>query len=160
MAQAIFLRAANVGGHNVFRPKDFAAEHPELALTNIGHAGTFVSRRDDAELRSGLIAALPVAVPVAVVGQAAVKALVAEFPGVRAGAKAEVTVHLEPPKAALPLDWSVGDEVVLLADHGWCVVTDRIPGGRIDLGKAIAAAVGVPGTTRSWSVMEKVAAQG
>lgn len=156
MAQAIFLRAANVGGNNVFRPKQFALDHPELELTNIGHAGTFVSRRDDG-LRQDLIAALPLAVPMAVVEQALVRSLVADVPPVRPGAKAEVTVHLEPRQASMPADWSVGEEVVMLADHGWCVVTDRIPGGRLDLGNAIAGAAGVPGTTRSWGVMEKVA---
>ncbi len=158
MAQAIFLRAANVGGNNVFRPKQFALDHPALELTNIGHAGTFVSRRDDAGLLDELLAALPVVVPVARVPQAQVQALIARPPAIGTGTKAEVTIHLEPPTAHIGSDWSLGDgELRLVADHGWCIVTERVPGGRLNPDKELHKVLGVPGTTRSWGVMEKVA---
>ncbi|MGE5176005.1 MAG: DUF1697 domain-containing protein, partial [Hyphomicrobiales bacterium] len=42
MALTVFLRGANVGGRNVFRPAEVAAKLPRLRVTSIGAAGTFV----------------------------------------------------------------------------------------------------------------------
>jgi hypothetical protein len=44
MAHAVFLRAANVGGANVFRPAQLAVTLKKLDVVNIGAAGTFVVR--------------------------------------------------------------------------------------------------------------------
>ncbi len=44
MAHVVFLRAANVGGNNVFRPAQVAARLKHLDVVNIGAAGTFVVR--------------------------------------------------------------------------------------------------------------------
>src|SRR5579862_7361741 len=44
MAHAVFLRAANVGGANIFRPAQVAAAMRRLDVVNIGAAGTFVVR--------------------------------------------------------------------------------------------------------------------
>jgi uncharacterized protein (DUF1697 family) len=44
MASVVFLRAANVGGNNVFRPAQVAAKLEHLGVVNIGAAGTFVVR--------------------------------------------------------------------------------------------------------------------
>ena len=44
MAHVVFLRAANVGGKNVFRPAQLAASLKHLDVVNIGAAGTFVVR--------------------------------------------------------------------------------------------------------------------
>ncbi len=159
-AQAVFLRAANVGGNNVFKPKAFCQEHPELALTNIGAAGTFVSRAPlgAGPLEAALGAALPVAVEMAIVPLPAVQALVDAGPWpCPGGAKQEVTVLLGPRPAGAALNWQDEGDIELAADLSWAVVTNRHPGGRLTPYKLVEKATGVPGTTRSWGVMEKVA---
>ncbi len=159
MASAIFLRAANVGGNNVFSPKEFVAQHPELQLTNIGHAGTFVSKSDAPDLAAAVAAALSIGLPMAIVDQAEVQDLVKTPPEVPEGAKAEVTVFLEDGDAPSQQAWpEAGEwEIRLQAATPWCAVTLRQPGGRLSPYKVLEAATGRPGTTRSWGVMEKVA---
>ncbi len=155
---AVFLRAANVGGNNVFRPKDFCQAHPELALTNIGAAGTFVSRAplDAARLEDALRAALPVKVAMAIVPHEQILQLVNAGPWpCPSGAKQEVTVLLGP-RLRDELDWPDEPEIVLASDHGWCIVTNRMPGGKLTPYKVVEAASGVAGTTRSWGIMERV----
>src|SRR6266508_916402 len=44
MAHVVFLRAANVGGRNVFRPARLAANLAHLDIVDVGAAGTFVVR--------------------------------------------------------------------------------------------------------------------
>jgi uncharacterized protein (DUF1697 family) len=44
MAHVVFLRAANVGGNNVFRPSQLVRALSHLDVVNIGAAGTFVVR--------------------------------------------------------------------------------------------------------------------
>jgi len=45
VAQVVFLRGVNVGGHKTFRPAALAKELKHLDVVNIGAAGTFVIRR-------------------------------------------------------------------------------------------------------------------
>jgi hypothetical protein len=61
MASAVFLRAANVGGNNVFRPAQVAAKLKHLDVVNVGAAGTFVvrSRASAAEIREELRRQIP-----------------------------------------------------------------------------------------------------
>jgi uncharacterized protein (DUF1697 family) len=42
MASVVFFRAANVGGHQVFKPSALAKELADLKVVNVGAAGTFV----------------------------------------------------------------------------------------------------------------------
>src|SRR5712692_8735360 len=44
MPHVVFLRAANVGGKNVFRPAQLAAALAHLDVVNVGAAGTFYVR--------------------------------------------------------------------------------------------------------------------
>jgi uncharacterized protein (DUF1697 family) len=44
MASVVFFRAANVGGHQTFKPSALAKELADLGAVNIGAAGTFVVR--------------------------------------------------------------------------------------------------------------------
>ena len=44
MASVVFLRAANVGGHQTFHPKTLANDLAAFRVVNIGAAGTFVVR--------------------------------------------------------------------------------------------------------------------
>lgn len=45
MAQVVFLRGVNVGGHKTFQPSLLAKELAEFDVVNIGAAGTFVVRK-------------------------------------------------------------------------------------------------------------------
>src|SRR5260221_9166723 len=44
MSLVVFLRAANVGGHQTFRPSVLAKQMAKFNVTNIGAAGTLVVR--------------------------------------------------------------------------------------------------------------------
>ncbi len=162
MAHAVFLRAANVGGNNVFKPKEFAAAHPELALKNIGAAGTFASHASlgPSELQVALEEALPVAVDMVVLPQSQIQELVSTSYEAREGAKVEVTVALAPRQpGGLPDSWpDVNAPILILEDLGWCFVTDRIPGGKFDAHPSIRKQFGMQWTTRSWGIMQKIAA--
>ena len=61
MAHVVFLRAANVGGKNVFRPARLAAELSHLDVVNVGAAGTFVVRgkASAAAIRREIVERLP-----------------------------------------------------------------------------------------------------
>ena len=49
MSLVVFLRAANVGGHQVFRPSELTKKLAALDPVNIGAAGTFVIRKNVSE---------------------------------------------------------------------------------------------------------------
>jgi len=61
MAQVIFLRGVNVGGHRTFRPSMLATQLKEYGVVNIGAAGTFVALKpvSQTRLRSALLERLP-----------------------------------------------------------------------------------------------------
>jgi uncharacterized protein (DUF1697 family) len=61
MAHVVFLRAANVGGKNVFRPAQLAATLEHLDVINVGAAGTFVvrARTSAAVVRREILSQLP-----------------------------------------------------------------------------------------------------
>lgn len=60
MSNVVFLRAANVGGKNVFRPAQVAAALKHLDVVNVGAAGTFLVRGNvsTAEIRREILAHL------------------------------------------------------------------------------------------------------
>jgi uncharacterized protein (DUF1697 family) len=61
VAQVVFLRGVNVGGHRTFRPTLLAEQLEHLDVVNIGAAGTFVVRKPitQARLRAELARRLP-----------------------------------------------------------------------------------------------------
>jgi uncharacterized protein (DUF1697 family) len=61
VAQVVFLRGVNVGGHRTFRPTMLAEQLEHLDVVNIGAAGTFVVRATitQARLRAELARRLP-----------------------------------------------------------------------------------------------------
>src|SRR2546425_569361 len=60
MAQVVFLRGVNVGGHRTFRPAALAKELADLDVLNVGAAGAFVVRQRiaAAALKARLLTAL------------------------------------------------------------------------------------------------------
>jgi uncharacterized protein (DUF1697 family) len=77
MAQVVFLRGVNVGGHRVFRPSLLPAQLPQLGLVNIGAAGTFVVRQriSQAALRRALAGRLPFDAEIVICSAAQVRGL-------------------------------------------------------------------------------------
>src|SRR5262249_18356735 len=61
MTYVVFLRGANVGGKNVFRPTLLVKKLAHLGIQNLGAAGTFVFRGPASQerIRRELTAALP-----------------------------------------------------------------------------------------------------
>jgi len=61
MAQVVFLRGVNVGGHKTFQPSVLAKQMEEYGVVNVGAAGTFVVHKpiSQAKLRAELLRRLP-----------------------------------------------------------------------------------------------------
>jgi hypothetical protein len=100
-------------------------------------------------------------VPVAIVDVAAIQALVARDVAAE-DANVEVTIFLAAAAARVAGQWPASGawELRVVADYGWCAVTPRHSRGKLDVMKLVALVAGVPGTTRSWGIMEKSGARG
>lgn len=61
MAQVVFIKGVNVGGHRRFRPSDLVGALKSLDIVSIGAAGTFVVRKriSRSELRQQIAHRLP-----------------------------------------------------------------------------------------------------
>ncbi len=170
MAHVVFLRAANVGGRNVFRPARLARDLEDLDVVNVGAAGTFVVRRkaSAARIRREIVDRLPFEPSLAVVPAREVVALVrgAPFAEVRFSKDRRGWVAVldrKPPRSPeLPL-FEPGKK-------GWSVRFDRIdgrfalglwqrrPGGFVFPNQVVEEGLGVAATTRWWETIERVAA--
>jgi uncharacterized protein (DUF1697 family) len=170
MPHVVFLRAANVGGKNVFRPARLAADLAHLEVVNVGSAGTFLVRGKATAAAIGreILARLPFEPTIAVVPAREVLALVRSAPFGRVAFSRDlrrwVAVLAARPKArpALPLEVPAG--------KSWCVRLDRIDGafalglwrrrprGFVFPNQVVEDALGVPGTTRWWETFERIAA--
>jgi uncharacterized protein (DUF1697 family) len=169
-AHVVFLRAANVGGKNVFRPARLAAELTHMDMVNVGAAGTFVVRgkASPAAIRREILARLPFAPEIAVRPAAEIVALVKSDPfrGARLSKdlRGWVAVLGRRPRALpdLPLAkpagkaWSVRFERL---DGAFALgLWQRRPGGFVFPNQVVEGALGVPATTRWWETLERVAA--
>lgn len=170
MAHVVFLRGANVGGKNVFRPAQFAASLAHLGAVNIGAAGTFVVREktSSALLRRELVERLPFECHIAIRPAKEILELVrAEpFAGVTFSRdlRGWVAVLGAKPKArpVLPLTfpnakaWSVRIDRV---DGAFALgVSQRRPGGSVYPSDSVESAFGVPATTRWWETFGRIVA--
>jgi uncharacterized protein (DUF1697 family) len=168
MAHVVFLRAANVGGKNVFRPAQLAASLAHLGAVNVGAAGTFVIRAktSSAAIRRALVERLPFECHIAIRPAKEILELVRgePFAGVRFSRdlRAWVAVLCDKPKAqpALPLtfpkakEWSVRLDKV---DGAFALgVWQRRAGGFVFPSNAVETALGVPATTRWWETFGRI----
>ena len=169
MSHVVLLRAANVGGKNVFRPAQLAAALEHLDVVNLGAAGTFVVRGNatPASIRREILAQLPFQPEVAVLRAREVVALVRSrpFKGVRFSKdlRGWVATLGRRPKAwpRLPLSKPAG--------KAWSVRFDRVEGpfalglwrrrlgGFVFPNQVVESALGVPATTRWWETLERIA---
>ena len=170
MAHVVFLRAANVGGKNVFRPAQLAASLAHLDAVNVGAAGTFVIRgkTSSASIRRELVQRLPFACPIAIRPAKEILELVRAdpFAGVRLSRdlRGWVAVLCAKPtsRPTLPLIFPKGKP--------WSVRLDRVegafavglfqrqPSGFVFPSNSVETAFGVPATTRWWETFGRIAA--
>jgi uncharacterized protein (DUF1697 family) len=168
MAQVVFLRGVNVGGHRVFRPARLPALLPHLALVNIGAAGTFVVRRRiaRANLRRELARHLPFQAEIIIADGARIRALVARDPWARLrlepGMVRFVSVLGATPavEPLLPLEFRDGRRwlVKLIArTHCFVLGVYRRHLKTIGLLGRVDRLFDVPITTRNWNTIVAVA---
>ncbi len=169
MPHVVFLRAANVGGKNVFRPAQLATALAHLDVVNVGAAGTFLvrARASTASIRHEILSQLKFEPEVAVVPAREVLALVsaAPFPRVTFSkdVRGWVAVLCGRPKTptTLPLATPAGSS--------WSVRFDRVegrfaiglwrrrPSGFVSPNQVVEKALGVPATTRYWETIQRLA---
>jgi len=170
MSHVVFLRAANVGGRNVFRPAQLVAALAELDVVNVGAAGTFVVRgkASAARIRAEILARLPFEPAIAVVPAKQVIELVdgKPFAGNRfsKNLRGWVAVLDRQPASTPRLP------VLVPAGAAWGVRLDRVrgrfalglwhrrPGGSVFPSQVVERALAVSATTRWWETIERVAA--
>jgi hypothetical protein len=180
MAHVVFMRAANVGGNNVFRPAQLAKDLAHLGVVNVGAAGTFVvrARASAAVVKREIAARLPFEIDMAIRPAREVLDLVqsAPFDGMRfsrdrrgwvavlAGKGARAPRLLGAHARALPLPlfhpagpaWAVRLERL---DGPYAIgVWQRRPQGFSSPSQVIEDALGVRATTRWWETFERIAA--
>jgi hypothetical protein len=160
-----FLRAANVGGHQVFKPSQLPKALPSYRPRSIGAAGTFAFFDVSSEraLRAALRLALPFEPELALVPGAAVARLALRAPfgagAPPAGLGWFVSVLLAPPKlrprlpvAAPPTGpWQIQLTEV---DPPFALCKRRLDKpGKFYPNPLVERAFAVPATTRSWSTL-------
>ena len=168
MAQVVFLRGVNVGGHRTFRPSVLAEQLKHLDAINIGAAGTFVVRRpiSRAQLRAELARRLPFNAQIMICHGREITALIARdfFSGyaVRPEIVRFVSVLSKVPRSApspplcLPSSgkWLVK---VLAHEHRFVVGLYRRQMKAISCLGTLDRVFGVPATTRNWNTIAAVA---
>ena len=170
MAHVVFLRAANVGGRNVFRPSQLVAALKHLDVVNIGAVGTFVvrGRTSAAAIRSEILKRLPFEPGIAIFPARVVLELVQRKPfdgatlskdrrgwaaALCAAPKSKATLPIERPQGA---KWSVRFEEL---DGRFALgLWQRQPKGFVFPNQVVEKVLGVPATTRFWETFERVAA--
>ncbi len=167
VAHVVVLRAANVGGRNVFRPSVLALELTRFGVVSIGAAGTFVAHasRSSSELAAAVAAAAPPGALAIVLPAHEVAALVARDPFAAADPALGrfVTVLADRPRAwpALPVEWPTGRawQVRVVEAGGRFVlsVRRRVAGRAVYPNEVVEREVGVRATTRGWDTMLAVA---
>lgn len=168
MAQVVFLRGVNVGGHRTFRPASLAAELQHLGTVNIGAAGTFVIRRriTRVALREELARRLPFATEIAIcagrdIGRLMHHPAFAEQPP-QSGEVRFVSVCSRPCRSGprLPICLPAEGEwllKILARDGRFVLGVYRRHLKTIGYLGALDRLLGVPVTTRNWNTIAAIA---
>jgi uncharacterized protein (DUF1697 family) len=169
MPHVVFLRAANVGGKNVFRPAKLAQALSHLDVVNVGAAGTFVVRADAtaAAVRREFLAHLPFEPGIAVRPAREIVALVRSrpFDGVALSrdVRGWVAALCARParRPSLPIAkpagkaWSVRFQRL---EGGFALgLLHRRPGGIVYPNQVVEQALDAPATTRWWKTIVRMA---
>jgi uncharacterized protein (DUF1697 family) len=169
MAHVVFLRAANVGGKNVFRPARMAADLAHLDVANVGAAGTFVVRgkATAASIRREILRQLPFEPDIVIRPAGEIRALVESDPfrGVSFSKdlRGWVAALGGRPKTrpALPIavpegkSWSIRVDRI---ENGFALgLCRRRPGVFLFPNNVVEDLLGVAATTRWWETLQRVA---
>ena len=169
VSHVVFLRAANVGGKNVFRPAQLASALSHLDVVNVGAAGTFLvrGRASAAAIRREILAQLPFELDLAVVPARDIAALARRKPFGRVTFSKDLrgwaAVLCRRPKTrpTLPLEapagkpWSVRFERI---EGSFALgLFQRQPRGFLFPNQVVEKALGVPATTRWWETIQRLA---
>ena len=164
MASVVFFRAANVGGHQVFKPAALARELADLDVVNIGAAGTLVVRA--AASAKAVTAAIAGRVPfepdlmICTAKQVLDLAATTAFDRAPKDAEAMVTVMASrPPRTpALPLERPAGDwQVRIVAvTHPFVLSVRRPRQPGIYPNAVVEKEFGVAATTRKWNTIAAI----
>jgi uncharacterized protein (DUF1697 family) len=169
MAQVVFLRGVNVGGHKAFRPGVLAKEMSALDVVNVGAAGTFVIRKSigAASARAELLRRLPFEAEMMICPSREVLDLVSAnpFPAARPdeGLTRYVSVLASRPRTTprFPLLEPAGGEweVKILGVSGRFAPSlhRRVARGRFYPNEVVEKRLGVAATTRNWNTIVSIA---
>ena len=168
MPSLVLFRAANVGGHGVFRPAQLAKELAGFGVRSVGAAGSFVvhERVRQATLKAEIAQRVPFTPELVFCSAKDLRDLVAADPmGARAaatGARRFVTFLDGKPRHAPDLPLRMPDE------KGWQVEVGEVHGRAVvsvwrQVGKkllysnpVVEREFGRSGTTRNWSTVLKL----
>jgi len=168
MPHVVFVRAANVGGRNVFRPAQLVTALAHLDVVNVGAAGTFLVRGKStaAAIRKEILSRLAFEPEIAIRPTSEIRDLIGSSPFAHATFSKDqrgwAAVLTERPKAR--------PDLPILAPPGkaWCVRVDRLdgafvlglwrrrPSGFVFPNQIVEKAFGSPATTRWWETLERI----
>lgn len=165
MAQVVFLRGVNVGGHKKFQPSVLARELSDLGVVNIGAAGTFVVRGtiSQAALRSRIRNLLAFDAEIIVCPARDIVTLLNSEPFLKieadSGCRPFVTIMANAPRTRhqLPIRQPAGDkwEVSVIGISGRFALSLSRRMGKSILypNEVVEKQFGVPATTRNWNTI-------
>jgi uncharacterized protein (DUF1697 family) len=169
MAQVVFLRGVNVGGHKRFQPSVVARGLVDLAVTNLGAAGTFVVRESIGQtaLRARFRQQLGFDVETFICPARDIARLISdaerlEFPD-DSDTRLFVSIMAKSPRTALrlPVCRPAGDtwEVKVVAVSGRFAISVWRRRGKSILypNEVVEKQFGVPATTRNWNTVVAIA---
>jgi uncharacterized protein (DUF1697 family) len=167
MRWVVFLRAANVGKQNRFRPAALVRDLTKFGVVNIGAVGTFVVRENvsEAALHRALARKLPFKCEIMICRAKAIFDLVQEDPFVSErgdNIEAYVTIMTKPSAsvAKLPIyapskeNWEV--KILRLVGTAVLSLRRRIKDGRLYPNQVVEKQFGVASTTRNWNTILKL----
>jgi uncharacterized protein (DUF1697 family) len=169
MSHIVLLRAANVGGKNIFRPAELAKRLAHLDVINVGAAGTFVvrGRATPRRIRYEFLATIPFQPEITILPASELLALVRSKPF--AGVTFSKDVRGWIAALAMPTKARPKLPVQRPAGTAWSVRFDRVEGqfalglwrlptgGFVFPSHVVEAALGVSATTRWWETFERIA---
>lgn len=168
MALVLFMRAVNVGGHQVFRPSLLARELAHLGVVNLGAAGTFVVPGSVSQktLRTEVLRRLPVPAELMICPGRDVVDLVARDPFPNGAAYEDLrrfvsVMAKRPPRLpSLPLTEPAGNQwqvrVVAVSGRFALSFWRRLGRSFVDPNGVVEKHFGVRATTRNWNTIQKV----
>lgn len=168
MPHVVFIRAANVGGRNVFRPAQLVAALARLDVVNVGAAGTFLVRGKStpAAIRKEILSRLAFEPEIAIRPASEIRALIGSSPF----AHATFSKDLRGWAAVLTGKPKARPELPILVPPGkaWSLRVERIegafvlglwhrrPSGFVFPNQMVEKAFGSPATTRWWETLERI----